>query len=71
MFDLPMLQFSKHVHNGTGQWLAEAIATFGLLATIWGCRALGDSLRRRRLHHRGLSVRRINASTAQTRPSAP
>jgi hypothetical protein len=39
IFDLPMLQFSKHVHNGTGQWIAESIATFGLLATIWGCRA--------------------------------
>jgi hypothetical protein len=39
MFDLPLLQFSKHVHNGTGQWLEEAIATSGLLAAIWGCRA--------------------------------
>jgi len=36
MSDLPMLQFSKHAHNGAGQWLAEAIATFGLLSTIWG-----------------------------------
>jgi hypothetical protein len=34
VFDLPMLQFSKHVHNGTGQWLEEAIATSGLLARI-------------------------------------
>ena len=35
MFDLPMLQFSQHVHNGTGQWLAEVIASFGLLATTF------------------------------------
>ncbi|MCW3477036.1 aquaporin [Limobrevibacterium gyesilva] len=39
MFDLPVLQLSAQVRHGTGQWVAEAIATFGLLATIWGCRA--------------------------------
>jgi glycerol uptake facilitator-like aquaporin len=39
MFDLPVLQLSTHIRSGTGQWVAEAIATFGLLATIWGCRA--------------------------------
>ena len=39
MFDLPIRQFSKHVHNGMGQWLEEAIATSGLLARIWGCRS--------------------------------
>jgi glycerol uptake facilitator-like aquaporin len=39
MFELPVLQLSTHVRTGFGQWLAEAIATFGLLATIWGCRA--------------------------------
>jgi len=39
MFQLPVLQFSTHVRTGIGQWAAEAIATFGLLATIWGCRA--------------------------------
>jgi glycerol uptake facilitator-like aquaporin len=39
MFDLPVLQFSQHVRTGTGQWVAEAVATFGLLVTIWGCRA--------------------------------
>jgi glycerol uptake facilitator-like aquaporin len=38
MFALPMLQLSSHVRAGGGQWLAEAIATFGLLAVIWGCR---------------------------------
>lgn len=38
MFELPVLQASGHVRTGGGQWLAEAIATFGLLATILGCR---------------------------------
>ncbi len=37
MFDLPIFQLSTHVRSGTGQWLAEAIATFGLLLTILGC----------------------------------
>jgi len=39
MFDLPILQTSGHVRTGLGQWVAEAVATFGLLVTIWGCRA--------------------------------
>jgi glycerol uptake facilitator-like aquaporin len=39
MFELPVLQISTHVRTGVGQWIAETIATFGLLATIWGCRA--------------------------------
>jgi len=37
MFELPVWQFSTHVRSGSGQWLAEAIATFGLLLTIFGC----------------------------------
>lgn len=39
MFGLPVLQVAVHARTGVGQWVAEAIATFGLLATIWGCRA--------------------------------
>jgi glycerol uptake facilitator-like aquaporin len=39
MFDVPLLQASTHIRGGAGQFLAEAIATFGLLLTIWGCRA--------------------------------
>jgi glycerol uptake facilitator-like aquaporin len=34
MFDLPLVQHSATVRNGAGQWLAEAVATFGLLMTI-------------------------------------
>jgi glycerol uptake facilitator-like aquaporin len=37
MFELPVWQFSTHIRTGSGQWLAEAVATFGLLLTIFGC----------------------------------
>jgi glycerol uptake facilitator-like aquaporin len=37
MFELPVWQFSNTGRTGTGQWLAEAVATFGLLLTIFGC----------------------------------
>jgi glycerol uptake facilitator-like aquaporin len=36
MFDLPILQLSTKARTGTGQWLGEAIATFGLILTILG-----------------------------------
>jgi glycerol uptake facilitator-like aquaporin len=39
MFELPLWQFSATVRTGGGQWLAEAVATFGLLLTIFGCAA--------------------------------
>jgi glycerol uptake facilitator-like aquaporin len=34
MFELPLLQFSTKLRTGTGQWVAEAVATFGLLLVI-------------------------------------
>ncbi len=34
MFDMTVLQFSTKVRSGTGQWLAEAVATFGLLLVV-------------------------------------
>ena len=34
MFDMTILQFSGKVRGGTGQWLAEAVATAGLLLVI-------------------------------------
>jgi glycerol uptake facilitator-like aquaporin len=37
MFELPMWQISEHARSGGGQWLAEFIATFGLLLAIFGC----------------------------------
>lgn len=36
MFELPLVQMSAHVRTGGGQWLAEGIATFGLVLTIFG-----------------------------------
>lgn len=43
MFDLPVWQFSTTVRSGGGQWFAEAVATFGLLLTIFGCVARASS----------------------------
>lgn len=37
MFELPLLQFSTTDRGGTGLLLSEAVATFGLLLTIFGC----------------------------------
>jgi glycerol uptake facilitator-like aquaporin len=39
MFELPLWQISGTARAGSGQWLAEAVATFGLLLTILGCGA--------------------------------
>jgi glycerol uptake facilitator-like aquaporin len=39
MFELPILQLSTTSRAGGGQWFAEAVATFGLLLTIFGCAA--------------------------------
>ena len=36
MFDLPVLETSHKLREGPAQWLAEFVATFGLLMTILG-----------------------------------
>ncbi|SMC25349.1 Glycerol uptake facilitator (Major Intrinsic Protein Family) [Andreprevotia lacus DSM 23236] len=36
MFDLPLFAASQHVRNGPSQWWSEFVATFGLLAVIFG-----------------------------------
>lgn len=36
MFELPAVFASTKVRTGSAQWLGEFIATFGLLAVIWG-----------------------------------
>jgi glycerol uptake facilitator-like aquaporin len=38
MFGEPIFMLSTKERFGFGQWLAEALATFGLIATIFGCR---------------------------------
>ncbi|MBT4488346.1 MAG: aquaporin family protein [Rhodospirillaceae bacterium] len=37
MFAEPVLMISTHARTGVGQWFAEFVATFGLVATILGC----------------------------------
>ena len=43
MFDLPWLQSSAHVRTGANQWLAEAVATFGLILVVLGHRRAQDA----------------------------
>jgi glycerol uptake facilitator-like aquaporin len=45
MFELPLWQLSTHARTGTGQWVGELVATFGLVMVILGTR-----------HHRAESV---------------
>ena len=37
MFAEPLVSISRHVRSGSSQVVSEMIATFGLLAVIWGC----------------------------------
>jgi glycerol uptake facilitator-like aquaporin len=37
MFDNPLIDLSTTARTGTGQWIGEFVATFGLVATILGC----------------------------------
>ena len=43
MFGLPWPQFSAHARTGTGQWLAEAVATCGLVLVVLGHRRPQDA----------------------------
>jgi glycerol uptake facilitator-like aquaporin len=43
MFDLTPFQLSQTIRSGPGQWFSEAVATFGLLLTIFGCLANAPS----------------------------
>jgi glycerol uptake facilitator-like aquaporin len=40
MFDMPLYSVSRHVRSGLSQDFSEFIATFGLMAVIWGCARL-------------------------------
>ena len=45
MFELPLLQVSGTARTGTGQWVAEAVAAFGLVFTILaGLRFRSDAI---------------------------
>ncbi len=37
MFGLPLFFASHRARSGPNEWLAEFVATFGLLLVIWGC----------------------------------
>jgi glycerol uptake facilitator-like aquaporin len=37
MFEKPMFFTSTHERSGAAQWISEFVATFGLMAVIWGC----------------------------------
>jgi len=37
MFELPLFSASRHARQGPAQMFSEFVATFGLLAVIWGC----------------------------------
>jgi len=43
MFELPWLQSSAHARTGLSQWLAEGVATFGLLLVVLGHRRPQDA----------------------------
>ena len=45
MFELPILQVSATIRTGTGQWIAEAVAAFGLVfAILAGLRFRSDAI---------------------------
>ena len=63
MFDLPVFEIGTKVRSGGGQWIAEAVATFGLVAAILGglrFRPENGTVACRPLHHRGLLVHRVD-----------
>ncbi len=43
MFELPVWQLSTHIRSGAAQWLAEGVATFGLLLVVLGHRRPQDA----------------------------
>jgi len=42
MFESPLWQLSAHIRTGPAQWLAEFVATFGLLMVVLGHRRSED-----------------------------
>ena len=44
MFGLPIFFISLKRRTGPSEWLGEFVATFGLLAVIWGCTRLHQAL---------------------------
>lgn len=44
MFELPVFFASQKIRTGSAQWFSEFVATFGLLAVIWGCVRLRSAI---------------------------
>ncbi len=44
MFGEPVFEISRHTRTGPAQMFSEFVATFGLLAVIWGCVRLRSSV---------------------------
>lgn len=44
MFELPVFFASQKVRTGAAQYFSEFVATFGLLAVIWGCARLRSAV---------------------------
>jgi glycerol uptake facilitator-like aquaporin len=42
MFDLPVFEVSTHARSGSGVWLGEIVATFGLILVIFGLTRGGE-----------------------------
>ena len=63
MFAMPILEISEKLRDGPAQWLAEFVATFGLMLTIAGAvryHARRCGLSRGTLYHRRLLVHRLD-----------
>src|SRR5262252_7288320 len=43
MFEMPLFFASRHARSGPAQAFSEFVATFGLLAVIWGCARMRSS----------------------------
>ncbi len=66
MFELPLWQFSTTIRSGPGQWVAEFIATFGLLLTIFGCAARAQEPAQETAYAVGLYITAAYWFTAST-----
>ena len=72
MFGERVFMLSLRERSGTAQMLSEFVATFGLLAVIWGCsrrRSADRAVRRRGLHYIGVLVHGIDVVRESSRHS--
>jgi arsenate reductase (thioredoxin) len=64
MFDLPAVAWSTTTRSGSHLWLAEAVATVGLLLVIFGlvrsAKSVAGGVRGGRLHRRGLLLHLVD-----------